>query len=205
MSEHERARALAAHVGADLSCLGRALDLRAMPSARPVLEALDVPRHSRDDVRAAVLKLYVEVRDLVAGSNVSVAVAFGLGRMLADTTLLPGADNLDVLAKQFSKHRLANAYRWLDDLDARLPSRSAAVVRATLGEWEQWFSRLPRTSEGDIHPAGVDSAVIQALQQQGDIWRRLLTGEKHPDQLLDKQAYISAATELLAAACVNTV
>jgi hypothetical protein len=200
MSEYEKACALAAHVGADLASLGRALRLEGIPPVNPVLDALRVPGHSRDDVRAAVLDLYLKVRELVAGSNVSAALGIGLGRLLADTTLLPMANHPEILAERFEEHRIATAIGWLDDLDASLPPRSAAVVRATLAEWEQWVARLPRSPQGAIDPAEVDVAVIQALRQQGDIWRRLLTGEQQPDQLLDRQAYIGAATELLAAA-----
>jgi hypothetical protein len=201
MSDHERARALAVHVGADLTSMRDALGLDVMPTVAPVLEALKVPRHSRDDVRAVVLDLYLEVRDLIAGSDVSAATAFGLGRMLADTTLLPTDKAPQILAERFEEHRLANAFGWLDDLDAKLPSRSAATVRATLAEWEQWVARLSRTPQGAIDPTALTEAAIRALRRQGDIWRRLLTGEKRPDQLLDSQAYIGAAIKLLGAAC----
>jgi hypothetical protein len=170
-----------------------------MPTAQPVLNALAVPGHSRDDVRAAVLDLYLRVRDLVAGSNVSAAQGVGLGRMLADTALLPTAGHPDMLAERFDEYRLANAFGWLEDLDASLPPRSAAVVRATLADWQHWVGHLPKASQGAVDPAAVDTAVIRALQRQGDIWRRLLTGEQHPDQLLDRQAYIGAATKMLAA------
>ena len=200
MSDHERACALTAHVGADLTSLKDALGLDAMPTVASVAEALEVPRHSRDDVRAAVLDLYLKVRDLIAGSDVSAATAFGLGRMLADTTLLPTDKDPQILAERFEGHRLANAFGWLDDLDAKLPARSAATVRATLTEWEQWVARLPRTADGAIRSAALTDATIQALRQQGETWRRLLTGEQRPDQLLDSQAYIGAAISLLGAA-----
>jgi hypothetical protein len=206
MSGHEKACALTAHVGADLAALGRELGLeRVMPTVQPVLAALAVPRHGRDEVRAAVLDLYLTVRDLIAGSNPAAAAGFGLGRLLADTVLLPAAGASAVLAERFEEYRLANAVGWLDDLDTRLPPRSAAVVRATLGEWQQWVARLPRTSPGTIDPASIDpahidAAVIRALHQQGAIWRRLLTGEQRPDQLLDRQAYLGAAARLLGAA-----
>jgi hypothetical protein len=122
MSGHEKSCALAAHMGADLASLGCALGLeKDMPSAQPVLDALRVPGHRRDDVRTAVLNLYLEVRDLVAGSNVSAALGFGLGRMLADTVLLPIQGHPEILAERFEAHRLANAFGWLDDLDSRLP------------------------------------------------------------------------------------
>jgi hypothetical protein len=200
MSGFQKVCAQAAHVGADLASLGRALDLRDMPSAQPVLDALEVPGHSRDDVRAAILDLYLKVRELVAGSDVSAALGFGLGRMLADTVLLPTAGHPDILLRQFEEHRLANAFGWLDDLDASLPPRSAGAVRATLAEWQRWVARLPRSPQGAVDPAEADVAVIRALRRQGDIWRRLLTGEQRPDQLLDRQAYIGAATKLLASA-----
>ncbi|MGH3245921.1 MAG: hypothetical protein ACRDOI_06880 [Trebonia sp.] len=200
MSGYQKVWAQAAHVGADLVSLGRALDLQDMPSARPVLDALGVPGHGRDDVRAAILDLYLKVRELLAGSDASAAVGFGLGRMLADTVLLPTAGHPDILLRQFEEHRLANAFGWLDDLDASLPPRSAGAVRATLAEWQQWVARLPRSPQGAIDPAEADVAVIRALRRQGDIWRRLLTGEQRPDQLLDRQAYLDAATKLLAGA-----
>jgi len=200
MSGHERACALAAHVGADLASLSRALGLGSMPTAAPIAAALQVPGHSRDSVRAAVLDLYLKVRDTVAGSDVSAATAFGLGRMLADTALLPTEQDPEILAERFEDHRLANAYGWLNDLDASLPPRSAATVRATLAGWQRWVARLPRTPQGPIDTAALTQADIRALKRQGDTWRRLLTGEQRPDQLLDSQAYIGAATRLLGAA-----
>ena len=121
MSQYEKACALAAHVGADLASLACALNLEDVPSAQPVLHALGVPGHSRDDVRAAVLGLYLKVRELVAGSNVSAALGFGLGRMLADTALLPTEGHPDMLAERFEGHRLANAFGWLEDLETSLP------------------------------------------------------------------------------------
>jgi hypothetical protein len=200
MSGYEKAYALAAHVGADLASLGRTLDLEAMPKVASVLDTLRAPGHSRDDVRAAVLDLYLKVRELLAGSNVSAALGFGLGRMLADTTLLPTAGHPEILLERFEKNRLSNAFRWLNDLDASLPPRSAATVRVSLTEWEEWVARLPLSRQGVIEPAESTANVIWALRQQGDIWRRLLTGEQRPDQLLDRQAYIGAATKLLGAA-----
>lgn len=42
--------------------------------------------------------------------------------------------------------------------------------------------------------------MIRALSRQGEIWRRLLTGEQRPEELLDSQAYVGAAIGLLGAA-----
>lgn len=71
--------------------MSRALGLADMPTVAPAQETLQTAGHCRDDVRTLLLDLYLKVRDLIAGSDVSVATAFGLGRMLADTTLLPAA------------------------------------------------------------------------------------------------------------------
>jgi hypothetical protein len=198
MSEYEKACALAAHVGADLASLGQALGLESMPSVDPVLEALRASGHTRDDVRATILDLYLRVRDLVAGRNDSATLGFRLGRMLADTALLPAAGHPEILEERFEDYRLAVG--WLDDLEASLPERSAAVVRATLKDWKHWIAGLPRSPHDAISPERIDQTVIRALRQQGDVWRRLLTGEQRPEQLLDRQAYIGAATKLLAAA-----
>jgi hypothetical protein len=195
MSAHEKACAVAAHVSADLSSLGAALGTE-MPGAEGVLAVLGTAGHERDDVRRAVLDLYVDIRDRLAGSSPAAALGFGLGRMLADTVLLPTPDEPHLLGDQFSKYRLANAFAWLDDLDARLPAHSAAAARASLGAWEQWVAGR-RRPDGTIDPVKVGRPAIRALRRQGELWRRLLTGEQSADQLLDGRAYVGATASLL--------
>jgi hypothetical protein len=196
MSPHEKACALAAHVGADLSSLGAALGTQ-LPGAEGVLAVLSVAGHGRDDVRGAVLALHVGIRDRLAGSSPAAALGFGLGRMLADTVLLPTSGEPGLLGEQFDRYRLANAFAWLDDLDAQLPARSAAAVRASLKAWEQWVAGR-RHADGLIDPAKVDKRAIRALRRQGELWRRLLTGEQAAGELLDGRAYVGAAASLLA-------
>jgi hypothetical protein len=70
----------------------------------------------------------------------------------------------------------ANAHAWLDDLDAKLPARSASAVRVSLRRWERWVA-----DRSD--PVQCDQTVIRALRQQGCVWRRLLTGQQAADQL----------------------
>ncbi len=78
MSPHEKARALAAHVGADLASLGNSLGLE-MPTATRVRDVLDTPGHSRDDVRGEVFELYVGIRDRLAASDVATVLGCGRG------------------------------------------------------------------------------------------------------------------------------
>jgi hypothetical protein len=196
MTPHEKARALAAHVSADLAFLGAALGAE-LPTVEGVSAALSVAGHGRDEVRRAVHDLYVQARDQLAGSNPAAAVGFGLGRMLADTALLPTSGTPDVLGERFDTYRLANALAWLDELDAVLPAHSASAVRASLGEWEKWVTDQ-RRPDGTVNRAQVGQGAIRALRRQGDMWRRLLTGEQAADQLLDTRAYVGAAASLLA-------
>lgn len=195
MTAHERACALAAHVGADLVSLGTALNTE-MPTIETTRTAL-LAGSGRDEVRRAVHDLYLDVRDRIAGSDPAAARGFGLGRMLADTELLPTTSQPQVLGERFEKWRLGNAFNWLDDLDALLPDRSASAVRASLRAWEEWVYER-RRPDGTVDPAKVDQVAIRALHRQGDMWHRLLTGDKACDQLLDARDYVGAAASLLA-------
>ena len=195
MTAHEKACALTARIGADLAVLSRAVSVE-LPTASTIDAALGMPRHKRDEVRTVVLDLYAEVRDRLAESDPGVALAFGLGRMLADTVLLPTADTPDILDEQYAKWRLGNAFGWLGNLDDALPPRSAMVVFLSLRQWEAWVSKCSR-DDSAIDPPKVTSTAIRALRRQGDMWRRLLTGEQALEQLLDVGSYIGAAASML--------
>ena len=197
MTAHERACAFVAHVGADLAAIGQVTGAE-LPSTTGIDKALAVPRHNRDSVRSAIHDLYIEVRDGLAGGDPTVALAFGLGRMLADTTLLPTSRFPDVLVREFGKGRLGNAFEWLGDLDAALPPRAAAAVEKSLRAWEDWVANAMVGET--IDSAKVDGAAIRALRRQGKMWRRLLTGEQPAEHLLDAEAYVGAAASLLAKA-----
>lgn len=196
MTAHERARSLTAHVDADLTALGTTISVE-LPTASRIVTALGVPTHKRDDVRSVILGLYADVRDRLAGSDPGVALAFGLGRMLADTVLLPTASTPDILGEQFAKWRLGNAYGWLDDLDDALPLRSGTAVTTSMRQWEAWVANV-RRDDGTVDPTKVSPVVIRALHRQGDMWRRLLTGEQNPEHLLNVGAYVGAAASMLA-------
>lgn len=209
MTAHEKAVALSAHIGADLADLAKARGAQ-LPNASTIDSVLSVTGQEHDTVRSAIHGLYIQVRDSLAGGDPAIALGFGLGRMLADTVLLPTTEHPEVLAKEFDKYRLGNAFEWLDDLDAVLPDRAAAAVAASLRAWEDWVSqatasglplRLPikRTASGRrfIRPK-FDAVAVRALRRQGKMWRRLLTGEQPAEHLLDSKAYVGAAASLLA-------
>jgi len=196
MTPHEKASALVARVGADLASLGAVLGVE-LPTMAAVQAALGVSGHRGDEARRAVYDLYLAVRDQLAGSDPAAALGFGLGRMLADTVLVPTCHNPQVVGELLGKYRLANAFDWLADLDAALPAHAVAAVRASLESWEEWVSSR-RRADGTVDTAQIDESTVRALRRQGETWRRLLTGEQAAAQLLDGRAYVGAAANLLA-------
>jgi hypothetical protein len=197
MTPHEKACALSAHVGADLAALkdGTGTDL---PTATTIDEALGVSGQNRDAVRSVILDLYTDVRNRLAGGDPAVALAFGLGRMLADTALLPTTEHAELLSEQFEQWRLSNAFEWLDDLDAALPARAASAVGESLRAWERWVSQAAAKTGSPVNRSGLDATTVRALRRQGNVRRRLLTGEQPAAHLLDATAYVGAAARLLA-------
>jgi len=67
---------------------------------------------SEADIRRHINGLYVDVRNRLEGADPELGTALGLGRMLADTCLLPAAQDWTTYEKQFDTHRLQNAYDW---------------------------------------------------------------------------------------------
>jgi hypothetical protein len=119
MTANEKACALAAHVSADLTSLANAVSVQ-MPET-DTLRALIDGAHTTDGVRRAVLALYLDTRDRLAGSNVAAATGFGLGRMLADTVLLPTSDKPQLIVEQFENTGSSSALAGLTIWTAGFP------------------------------------------------------------------------------------
>ena len=195
MSEYERARVIVDQAAAASRSLAAALGIE-LPTLDPVIAALDRPDHHADDVRREILAAYLATRDLVAGVAPLAATSCGLGRMLADTALLPRTGRPEVLAERFDSYRLSNAYQWLDDLSTEMPPHAARAVKASLSAWERWVLSLPRTA-GKLDPNSLDGAVVRKLRAQGEIWRRLIAGEVAGKSLLRSEDYVAAGERLL--------
>ena len=195
MSEHEKAGVILDQATAALATLAAALSVE-LPSLDPLHEVLDRPGHQRDDVRREILATYLVLRDRVAGVSPVLATSCGLGRMLADTALLPRSTKPEILMERFDQYRLANAYRWLDDLSTAFPLESSEAVKASLTAWEEWIGKVSK-KDGTIEPNAVDWTVIRALRSQGEMWRRLISGEKIAKDLLRSDDYVAAGERLL--------
>jgi hypothetical protein len=195
MSDHEQAVVILEQAGGALAALEAELGTE-LPGLSGVRSALNLAGHHRDDVRRAVLAAYLEIRDPLLGTAPLAAISYGLGRLLADTVYLPRSLQPETFASQFDDYRLATGCSWLDDLSAAFPHRAAAAVRTSLQQWQAWFS-AQKDADGRLDPNAFGEPVLRALHCQGEMWRRLLTGEKDPVQLLGSTDYVAAGEQLL--------
>ena len=97
--------------------------------------------------------------------------AYGLGRALAETILLPDGKNPLTFQQVFARYRLANLLGWLADLKSAFPPHAAEAVRGSLQAWTAWSEaptlhlaldeqRPASDAEADSQPRG--TAAIRA-------------------------------------------
>ena len=165
MSDNEKARVIIDQARAASRSLAATLGVE-LSALDTVIATLDRPDHHADEVRREILAAYLETRDRVAGVAPLAATSCGLGRMLADTALMPRTGHPEVLAERFDSYRLSNAYRWLEDLSTALPRHAAGAVKASLSVWEGWAQSLPRTTD-KLDPSSLDGAVVRKLYPTG--------------------------------------
>lgn len=195
MSDYEKARMIIDQARAASRSLAATLGVE-LPTLDAVIATLDRPGHHADEVRREILTAYLETRDQVAGVAPLAATSCGLGRMLADTALLPRTGRPEVLAERFDSYRLSNAFRWLEDLSTALPRHAAGAVKASLSAWEGWVQSLPSTAD-KLDPGCINGVIVRKLRSQGEMWRRLMAGEVTGKTLLRSDDYVAAGERLL--------
>jgi hypothetical protein len=183
--------------------------------AHPLLQQLTgiagtppVPAADRDAFTQRIADLHEDLLVRLCAVDASLGKAYGLGRSLAETVLLPWLagkrdhsappaagdgqppDPDAVYKTQFGTHRLENLYGWLADLKSLLPDHSAYAVSWSLQQWAQWVKET-------ASPTAEPSAGA-ALRRQGEQWRALLSGERLAKDLLTALDYVDAAKGLSA-------
>ncbi|HKQ00504.1 MAG TPA: hypothetical protein VJ735_09260 [Actinomycetes bacterium] len=205
-----RARLLLAQVRADLERV-RHLDDSGQPP--PDLDAvqslLQAEVREPGQLQAAVARLHQQLLVTTTAADYRLGKAYGLGRALAETVLLPDARNPPTFQQAFARYRLANLLGWLADLKSAFPPHAADAVRGSLHAWEGWSGapilhvaldpqgRQPRPRPVDWGSAADRESVTRALHRQGQLWRAILSGEKDGLDLLSTDDYLSAADRLL--------
>jgi hypothetical protein len=137
-----------------------------------------------------ILETYTSLRVDLGAADPHLGTALDLGRMLADTVILP-VSVADYQA-EFNKFRLANAYGWLEDLHTYFPKYASDTVRGSLEFWQGWMSQYAETITGEEA-----ERVRRALTRQGEKWRRILSGEILAEELLTADDYREAASHFL--------
>jgi hypothetical protein len=137
------------------------------------------------------LLMNLTVKDATQGN------AYGLGRALAETVLLPEPKARETFESIFNGYRIETIKGWLGRLDASLPKYAAAAVRLNLVAWEEWVALTPRAASAQGAKQDAQRRQIQdCLRRQGDVWFGLLSGELRCTSLLSPQAYLTAGEAL---------
>ena len=155
-----------------------------------VLALLTDPDRSRDATLDAIFTLHCRLLEALTVADFLLGKAYGLGRAIAEMTLLPASAITDEQRQQqfrcmFEAGRLITIKDWLADLKTLLPDHTAYAVSRGLHDWQQWVA-----GNG---PAGDWGAARSAIRVQGRIWRELLTGEKAARDVLSLSDYLAEA------------
>lgn len=188
LGEYELGKTLIAEIQHDVAALEKTLGFTLQSDSE--LANLIKEGVNADSTRTTLLTVHRELRRALATEDVHVATGFDLGRMLADTALLANPKTPKTLIDEFDHFRLGNAYGWLDDLHSLLPNHASDAVSGSLKQWEAWVK-----GNSGVVPVGNETATVvhgrftRTLHHQGEVWRRLLCGEKLALDLLSSADY----------------
>ncbi len=191
LGEYEMAKTLIGEIQHDVGVLERAFAITLECDSQ--LAGLIKEGVNADSTRTSLLTVHRELRRALATEDVRVATGLDLGRMLADTVLLANPKTPKTLVDEFDHFRLGNAYGWLDDLHSLLPNHASDAVSGSLKQWETWVK-----GNSGVVPVGNETATVvhgrftRSLHHQGEVWRRLLCGEKLALDLLSAKDYKNA-------------
>jgi hypothetical protein len=152
---------------------------------------LSAIKHSQDAIKLAILRLHMDLLRDLSAADFRFGKAYGLGRALAETALVPSADSWDGFMDQFEDGRVYTISGWLDDLESAFPAQAAPAVGRGLDAWAAWI--VAHSQE----PIGNWPRLRRSLRDQGRLWRSLLSGEKRPQDLLRASDYVQAAQRLV--------
>jgi hypothetical protein len=194
LTDHERATLLMQEITNDVTCLDNAMpeDLK-IPDVLESVVALEVVMKGNintEGKRLQILQTYTRLRVDLGAADPHLGTALDLGRILADTVLLPSKP--DEYSREFRKFRLANVYGWLEDLHTYFPKYAADTVRGSLEIWHGWVLQNADSISGEDH-----RRIRLALTRQGEKWRRILSGEILAEDLLGAEDYRAAAMYFL--------
>lgn len=157
-----QARLLLGQVDADVRRTWRLDDAAGQvpPDLSPVRSLLEAEVRQPGQLQAAVAGLHQQLLVTMTVADFRFGKAYGLGRALAETALLPDARDPQTFQRLFARYRLANLLGWLADLKSVFPRHAAEAVRGSLQAWAAWSEApalLPaRDDQGRASDAEMD-------------------------------------------------
>ena len=100
------------------------------------------------ELRTAVAELHRQLLMALTAADFRLGKAYGLGRALAQTALLPDARHPETFRGTFARFRLDNLLGWLADLRSAFPPHAAKAVSGSLQAWAAWTCCPPTTTCG---------------------------------------------------------
>ncbi len=135
------------------------------------LEAAD---REREATLSAIFTLHCRLLEALNVTDFRLGKAYGLGRALAETSLVPAVADGDGAAAAFrellASGRVNTLNDWLVELKTLLPDHAAYAMTSGLRDWRDWVAKQPAAADW--------RGAQQAMHIQGHLWRGLVTGEK---------------------------
>ena len=155
-----RARLLLAQVQADLRRAWRFDDSgQQPPDPSPIQSLLEAEVRPPGQLQAAVGALHRQLLVALTAADFRLGKAYGLGRALAETALLPDAKHPETFQRAFARFRLANLLGWLADLTSAFPPHAAEAVRGSIQAWAAWSEAPTLRPALDDQPRATDAEV----------------------------------------------
>ncbi|MDQ6796554.1 MAG: hypothetical protein M3011_00775 [Actinomycetota bacterium] len=181
-----------------------------IPVGLSTLRALfEASSRNPEEVRREISSVHDALLAHLTAADFRLGKAYGLGRALAETTMVPSVDHRESFTRPFDPFRLGRLETWLSDLKSVFPAHATEGVRGSLRTWASWvknpemelWSDATRQVVGhravDWASADDRDRIAGALGRQAQVWRAMLSGEKLGTDLLSTEHYVTAAKQLV--------
>lgn len=153
-----RARLLLAQVEADLTGVWRLDGSGGQPPDSGLIRSLlEAPSRRPGELQDAVMEFHRQLLVALTAADFRLGKAYGLGRALAESVVLPDAKDPESFRQAFGRYRLVNLFFWLGDLKSAFPPHAAEAVLRSLLAWSSWVE-APTLLLADHGDRGVTNA-----------------------------------------------
>jgi hypothetical protein len=163
-----------------------------MEALSAALAWLDAADRERETTLSAIFTLHCRLLEALYVTDFRLGKAYGLGRALAETSLVPARAHGDGAAAAFrdllASGRVNTLNDWLVELKTLLPDHAAYAVTSGLRDWRDWVAKQPAAADWP--------SAQKAMHVQGYLWRELVTGEKAATDMLNLSGYLAAARQI---------